>query len=73
MDEMRKRGNKRKEQERMTKKQNANLAKQKADFANTLFWNYTKRETGKNIKKITNPLSYDTGVNMFQNWWNTNY
>lgn len=60
-------------QSMMTKKQNANLAKQKADFANTLFWNYTKRETGKNIKKITNPLSYDTGVNMFQNWWNTNY
>ena len=60
-------------QSMMTKKQIANLAKQKADFANTLFWNYTKRETGKNIKKITNPLSYDTGVNMFQNWWNTNY
>lgn len=59
-------------QSMMTKKQNANLAKQKADFANTIFWDYTKRETGKNIKKITNPLNYDTGANMFQNWWNTN-
>ena len=60
-------------QSMMTKKQNAELAKQKADFANTIFWDYTKREAGKNIKKIANPLSYDTGANMFQNWWNTNY
>ena len=59
-------------QSMLAKRQNAELARQKADFANTIFWDYTKRETGKNIKKITNPLNYDTGANMFQNWWNTN-
>ena len=59
-------------QSMMAKKQNAELARQKADFANALFWDYTKRGTVKNIKKITNPLSYDTGANIFQNWWNTN-
>ena len=59
-------------QSMMTKKQNAELARQKADFANTLFLDYTKRGAVKNIKKITNPLSYDTGANIFQNWWNTN-
>ena len=59
-------------QSMMAKKQNAELARQKADFANTLFLDYTKRGAVKNIKKITNPLSYDTGANIFQNWWNTN-
>ena len=59
-------------QSMMAKKQNAELARQKADFANTLFWDYTKREAVNNIKKVTNPLSYDTGANIFQNWWNTN-
>ena len=59
-------------QSMITKKQNAELARQKADFANTLFLDYTKREAIKNIKKITNPLSYDTEANIFQNWWNTN-
>ena len=59
-------------QSMLAKRQNAELARQKADFANTLFWDYTKRGAVNNIKKITNPLSYDTGANIFQNWWNTN-
>ena len=59
-------------QSMLAKRQNAELARQKADFANTLFWDYTKRGAVNNIKKVTNPLSYDTGANLFQNWWNTN-
>lgn len=59
-------------QSMLAKRQNAELAKQKADFANTIFWDYAKRGAVKNIKKITNPLSYDTGANVLQNWGNTN-
>ena len=59
-------------QSMMAKKQNAELARQKADFANTLFLDYTKRSIADTTKQIASPLKVDTGVNVLQNWWNTN-
>ena len=59
-------------QSMMAKKQNAELARQKADFANTLFLDYTKRGIADTTKQIASPLKVDTGVNVLQNWWNTN-
>lgn len=59
-------------QSMLAKRQNAELARQKADFANTLFWDYTKKGIEDNAKQIINPLKVDTGANIFQNWWNTN-
>ena len=59
-------------QSMLAKRQNALLAKQKVDFANTLFLDYTKRGIADTTKQIANPLKVDTGVNVLQNWWNTN-
>ena len=59
-------------QSMLAKRQNADLAKQKADFANTLFLDYTKRGIADTTKQIASPLKVDTGVNILQNWWNTN-
>ena len=59
-------------QSMLAKRQNAELARQKADFANTLFLDYTKRGIADTTKQIASPLKVDTGVNVLQNWWNTN-
>lgn len=59
-------------QSMLAKRQNADLAKQKADFANTLFLDYTKRGITDTTKQIASPLKIDTMVNVLQNWWNTN-
>ena len=59
-------------QSMLAKRQNAELARQKADFANALFWDYTKRGIADTTKQIASPLKVDTGVNVLQNWWNTN-
>lgn len=59
-------------QSMLAKRQNAELARQKADFANTLFLDYTKRGITDTTKQIASPLKVDTGVNILQNWWNTN-
>ena len=59
-------------QSMLAKRQNAELARQKADFANTLFLDYTKRGIADTTKQIASPLKIDTGVNVLQNWWNTN-
>ena len=56
----------------LAKRQNAELARQKADFANTLFLDYTKRGIADITKQIASPLKVDTGVNILQNWWNNN-